>query len=379
MSESVLVQAQRTGPIRTETLEGRRHKVFPATLVQEQVLNNNLGKTFLPASEIQKSVDAWNRIPVVLRHPSRRGMPVSARDPEVLDARRVGDVFRARFEDGALKAEVWVDMERVGALEDAEDVVNRVERGEPGELSTGFATAVEETSGVHNGQPFDKTLRGVGPDHLALLIEETGACSVTDGCGLGVNHDGTCDCGGNVDEEQVANSIWARLMALVTNQEDTMDRESVIAALQDAGCPLSEERLAELEDEELDSLVAYHEAEGAAPEPTAEDAEASEALLEEIQSLKSEVAELKEATEPAVQERERKRAELVERLASNDRCAFEKDDLGAMSMAQLNKLADTVQVRSYAARGGPKRSAENTETQFMRPKPHWETDEDGED
>lgn len=377
MSESVLVQAQRTGPIRTESLEGRPHKVFPATLVQEQVLNNNLGQTFLPASEIKNSVDAWNRIPVVLRHPSRRGMPTSARDPEVLNARRVGDVFRARFEDGALKAEVWVDMERVRAMDEAEEVVNQVERGEPGELSTGFATAVEETSGTHNGERFDKTLRNIGPDHLALLVEETGACSVTDGCGLGVNHEGTCE-GANMDEEKVADSIWARLKALVTHEEETMDRESVIATLQDAGCPLSEERLAALEDEELESLVAYHEDEGSDPKPTAEDAEASEALLEEIQSLKSEVAELKEATEPAVQERERERAELVDRLVANDRCAFDEEDLDAMSMAQLTKLADTVQVRSYAARGGPKRSADNTDPQFVRPKPYWETDEDGE-
>lgn len=357
---------------------GQSYRVFPATLVQEQVLHNNLGKTFLPAEEIEASVDAWNKIPVVLRHPSRRGMPVSARDPDVLEQRGVGEVFRARFEDGALKGEVWISEQRLRDLDEAADVVNRVERGEPGELSTGFATAVENEGGVHNGESFDKTLRNIGPDHLALLVEEKGACSVEDGCGLGVNHQGPCECEeDDVDEQKVAESIWGRLRAFLTShnsEEIAMDRERVIATLVDAGCPLSEERLAELEDAELEALQAFHADEGGEPEPTTEDGEAADALLEEIESLRAELAEVRESAKPAIEERERERADLVRRLADNERVAFDEEELEGMTVTQLQKVARTAQVRSYAGRGGPSEPTDTAELQFIPPRPYWEDD-----
>ena len=172
---------------------GREFRVFPAVLVREQVLSNNLGATFLPADEIQRSVDAWNGIPVVIRHPTSRGVPISARTPEVLNARGAGFLFRARFEDGALKADVFLDMERAAAMADTGDVINRVDKGEVGEISTGFGTNLEKVAGKFDGKDYDVILRDIQPDHLALLPDEIGACSVQDGCGLGVNHAGPCD------------------------------------------------------------------------------------------------------------------------------------------------------------------------------------------
>lgn len=188
----ITLAVQVAGPVRTETLMGRDFRVFPAVLVREQVLNNNLGPTFLPAEEIAASVDAWNGIPVVIRHPRSRGMPVSARSPEVLNARGAGFLFRSRFEKAALKADVFIDVSRAGEMEDTGDVVNQVDSGEIGELSTGFGTNLEKVEGTFGGKKFSAILRDIRPDHLALLPDEVGACSVSDGCGLGVNHAGDC-------------------------------------------------------------------------------------------------------------------------------------------------------------------------------------------
>jgi hypothetical protein len=183
----VTLAVQSAGPVRTEELMGRPYRVFPAVLVREQVLHNNLGHTFLPAEEIRASVEAWNGIPVVIRHPQSRGVPVSARSPEVLNARGAGFLFRARYEDAALHADVFLDMERAADIPDTGDVINRVDSGDVGELSTGFGTTVENVKGTWGGQAFDLILRAIQPDHLALLPDEVGACSVADGCGLGVN------------------------------------------------------------------------------------------------------------------------------------------------------------------------------------------------
>lgn len=358
---------------------GRPHKVFPAVLVREQILNNNLGRTFLPAEEIEASVDAWNGMPVVVRHPTKRGQPVSARTPDVLNARGVGQVFNARLEDGSLKADVFVDLERARAVEDAGDVVQNVERGRPGEVSTGFGTHVENAAGSFGGEEYEAVLRRIRPDHLALLPSEKGACSVEDGCGLGVNHDGTCNCG--TDDEQQGRFARAvdRFVAFMSRlgpapiQEDEMDREQVIANLRDAGCPLSEERLGEMEDEELTALQESYGDDGGTgeAEPTAEDKEGVEALLQE---MREEIAELRESTADAMNERNREKDELVSALTKNERCAFDEAELEEMGLNQLRKLAQTAQVRNYAGRAGP-RDSRNSEPTHMPVHPYWETGE----
>lgn len=192
--DHIRLAVQKAGPTRTETLMGREFRVFPAVLVREQVLNNNLGRTFLPAEEIRASVEAWNAIPVVIRHPTKRGYPISARAPEVMNSTGVGFLFRAQYdsESRALKADVFLDPSRTETVEGASDAVNNVDQGNVTELSTGFGTNIEAVPGTFDGAEYDVILRGIVPDHLALLPDETGACSVKDGCGLGVNHAGDC-------------------------------------------------------------------------------------------------------------------------------------------------------------------------------------------
>ncbi len=178
---------QATGPMRTEPFMGREHKVFPAVLVREQVLHNNLGRTFLPREEIAASVNAWNGTPVVERHPSSQGRPISARTPAVMNKTGIGFLFNARCEDGALKADVYLDPSRIDALPDIANAVANVVNGQACELSTGFVAMKEATSGTFDGKEYDMILRELQPDHLAILPDEIGACNVNDGCGLGVN------------------------------------------------------------------------------------------------------------------------------------------------------------------------------------------------
>ncbi len=195
---------------------GHNYLVVPAVLVQGQVLYNNLGATFLPPDEINADwAEEWNGAPVVINdHPTRRGVAVSAHSPEVMDAYGVGFVFRARAVAGSvaqLKAEVWLDLSRVEQLEELAEIVQHLEEQEPVELSTGFFAATEEVSGVFNGEGYDKIMHPYGADHLAIFIDKVGACSVADGCGLGVQRAVAID-GGDAESENLNANIEGEAM-----------------------------------------------------------------------------------------------------------------------------------------------------------------------
>lgn len=193
------LRAAALAPARTVNWMGRPFRVVPAVLVRSQVLHNNLGRTFLPADEITEEwADSWNGIPVLIGpHPAVRGVAASGRNPEILNARGAGWIFAARAnhaQDGArrLTGEVWLDTSRVDAVPGLSAVLAAVDAGQPVELSTGFATTPEQRTGNFQGQQYDWILHPQGADHLVISTEMTGACSVSDGCGLGVN----CQCGG---------------------------------------------------------------------------------------------------------------------------------------------------------------------------------------
>ena len=180
------------GPLRTESLMGRDYLVVPAVLVQGQILRNNLGTTLLPDEALTDAwAEGWNGIPVIVQdHPSLRGVTVSARSPEVLDSRGAGFVFHAHVERNGvvqLKAEVWLDIARAAEIPELNTIMERLKAGQLVELSTGFATEAVDSPGVHNGQVYERVLRPLGADHLAIFVEKTGACSIKDGCGLGAN------------------------------------------------------------------------------------------------------------------------------------------------------------------------------------------------
>ena len=204
----LLIVAEAIGTSRIATLMGDEFRVVPAVLVQSQVLNNNLGATFLPAEEITAEwAEEWNGAPVVVHeHPTKRGVAVSAKDPEVLNSLGVGFVFNAKVDEvegvRRLKAEVWLKLARAQQVAELQEILDRLDQGNPVELSTGFPTFIEDVTGVHNGLAFNMVLRPRGVDHLAIFAESIGACSVDDGCGLGVNkkeEDKNSEEGGSMD------------------------------------------------------------------------------------------------------------------------------------------------------------------------------------
>jgi len=171
--------AVNAGEVYRETRNGREYLVVPVVSIREGVLNG----VFVSAGEIAKSTPGWNGRPVVIRHPEEAGRPISANDIDILAA-SPGAVFNSRFENGKLKFDAWLDVEKAQAVGgDTLAVFNALESGEVIEVSTGYFSEETDEAGIYNNQHFNHTALDLLPDHLAFLPDTVGACSIADGCG----------------------------------------------------------------------------------------------------------------------------------------------------------------------------------------------------
>ncbi len=192
-----------SGQVRRATFNGRDYLIAPATSITPGVLTGSRGALYYPPDEIGKDVASWNGMPIVARHPLDGDVPVSARNPGVLERQGIGTVFETAVANGKLQLELWFDIDATRRVDDR--ILRAIEAGRPVELSTGlYVDAVDAPQGaVHNGtdrdgqsyeRPYSHIARNYRPDHIAILMDEKGACSVADGCGVLVNKDGDPDC-----------------------------------------------------------------------------------------------------------------------------------------------------------------------------------------
>lgn len=170
------------GLIRHDVMEGQKYLVVPCVMITEGVHNGSQGALFYPSEELAKTPQVWNGRPVVVYHPELNGIPISAGDPDVWDRQKVGVLMNARYEDGKLKADCWINEDKLRDVD--ERVINALEEGTVMEVSTGLFTDNEVISGEWNGVPYDAICRNYRPDHLAILPDKIGACSISDGAGL---------------------------------------------------------------------------------------------------------------------------------------------------------------------------------------------------
>lgn len=166
--------------VRRETRDNTEYLVAPAVVLVEGVLNGEL----VLAEEFGAFVDTWNDVPAPVYHPEGDGHAISARDLEIQDQWVIGRFYHAEVVDNRLRGEFWLNVAKAQALSvEAEEVIKRLEAGEPVEVSTGYFREVEHVAGNWNGAPYVSIARHIRPDHVALLPHSIGACSWADGCG----------------------------------------------------------------------------------------------------------------------------------------------------------------------------------------------------
>lgn len=200
----------KTGKVRKEKLQGRDYYVAPASMLVPGVLNGSRGPVYYPEEEASLEPQIWNHVPLVVYHPMENGKFVSARSPEVLEKYGVGLVLRAGF-NGKLRSEAWFDIDNTRRVD--ERVLQSLENNEPLELSTGLSAELEpaEEGAVYNGRSYTHIARNFKPDHLAVLPDQVGACSLDDGCGVLANAQTSgCAC------ELPSSSSWSEVGSMET-------------------------------------------------------------------------------------------------------------------------------------------------------------------
>ncbi len=172
------------GPLRRAKMEDRDYLVVPVVMMVEGVLNGSQGPLYYPSDEISKTPAVWNHKPIVVYHPTMNGQGISACDPDVITQRKVGVIMNTRYDKKAkaLKAEAWMEEERLKKVDNR--VLQNVQKLKMTEVSTGLFTDNEEAEGTFKGKAYVAIARNYKPDHLAILPDQKGACSIADGAGL---------------------------------------------------------------------------------------------------------------------------------------------------------------------------------------------------
>lgn len=163
------LKANATSP-KLKTFEGVKYLVVPIVMAIKDVEMNG---AIIREGEFH--AESWNGVAVTLSHPEDyNGNAISANSPDVLEKYRVGQIFNTKFEDGKLKAEAWVNVDKANKIDPK--LIERLQSMDSMDVSTGYFSEV-----------IDNEYKNIKPDHLALLPNEQGACSFDDGCGVRSN------------------------------------------------------------------------------------------------------------------------------------------------------------------------------------------------
>lgn len=168
--------------VRHDTMAGKNYLVAPMVMLTEGVHCGTEGAGYYPANILKKNPGVWNMKPIVVYHPQINGQGVSACDPQILSNRQVGVILNTKWKDGKLKAEAWLEEERCKAVDNR--IYDAITNEAMMELSTGLVADVDENEGEWENERYDWAITNIMPDHLALLPDKQGACSIKDGAGF---------------------------------------------------------------------------------------------------------------------------------------------------------------------------------------------------
>jgi len=185
--------------IRFTVHQGEATIIVPVVMMVEGVHHGSYGPLLHKIEDLGKYPESWNGIPVVINHPQEDGTYISANYPDVVDKQVVGRVYNTIVEDNKLKAEVWLNENKLSEV--APEILEKIYDGEVLEVSVGVYVDEGEEEGEYNGKNYRAIARNHRPDHLAILSGYVGACSVKDGCGLGVNQ--------NMDDMEINEKVSA--------------------------------------------------------------------------------------------------------------------------------------------------------------------------
>lgn len=171
--------------VRYDELDGRKVLVVPSVMMTEGVHNGSAGPVYYSSDDLKKSVPAWNMKPVVVYHPNINGKSVSACDKTIVEKQMIGVLMNTSFDESSqkLKSELWLYEDKLLAVD--KRIHDAIMENKMMEVSTGlFTDDIPIENGEWNGEKYNVQAVNYRPDHLAVLPDQVGACSIKDGAGM---------------------------------------------------------------------------------------------------------------------------------------------------------------------------------------------------
>lgn len=309
----------------------KEYIVVPVVMMVEGVHHGSRGPVYHNPDELGRIEASWNGIPVTISHPINDEQQfISANSPNVLEKYSVGTIFNTHLEDGKLKAEAWLDVQRLTAV--SPETLDKVRKGEIIEVSVGIFNDEDEVEGDWNNEHYIAVAKNYRPDHLALLPGEVGACSVADGCGVRVNTEVKI----KKEEKVMCEKCPEKVDMLIANSAthfDDSDRDWLL----------------ELDEGKLDKLIpkrvrANTEVPAEPKAPTVEDAwkiiQANAKNDDYINHLPEDLKGM--YTQGVAVLKEQKDALIKSIMDNTEKDTWSKDELEVMGMDVLKKLEKSV-------------------------------------
>lgn len=181
--------AVNTDAVKRTKRNGRDVIIVPSATLPDDVVMNGIK---YPAAEIAKGFKTLERTPAPAGHPMVNGKFVSASDPEGINLGWIGawneNVRQEKMPDGRniVLLDKVIDVQRANESENGRRTLEAIDNGDPVHTSTGLFLNVESVK----GEDYDQIGSNMHFDHDAILLDEEGAATPSDGVGMMVNADG---------------------------------------------------------------------------------------------------------------------------------------------------------------------------------------------
>ncbi|HHU0776922.1 DUF2213 domain-containing protein [Enterobacter roggenkampii] len=192
---NVLTVVNSASNMTTETVNGKPHIVVRGItpVVDDIVMNRKL----YPAAEIEKAYNTLERNPMPLGHPKVDGKHVSARDVQAVNEYHVGAWLQnVNHKDGKVTGDMYVNRQYAESSEKGKRLINRLDEmlagtnSDPIHISTGLLYSGIAANGESKGKKYNEIATNMMFDHVAVLLDESGAGTPDEGVGIFVNAEG---------------------------------------------------------------------------------------------------------------------------------------------------------------------------------------------
>ena len=158
-------------------------------VVDDVVMNGGL----YPADEIAKSYASLEGTPAPLDHPvDADGNFISASNGDGLQKFYVGAINKnVSYKNGVVESDVVVNKAQALAHPRGQEFIDRLQGKDPIHISTGLMLQKEQAVGNSKGKDYQWIARNLSFDHVAILLQSSGAATPEQGVGMWTNAEKT--------------------------------------------------------------------------------------------------------------------------------------------------------------------------------------------